>query len=187
MAWLTAIWQHVVKKKKNKKSGFFSFAKKCWTIYLIEGVPRTKCCQGLLSIGYFQRCVKMEVQIFTRLLRKLHGKNALFLNSVSLFFLGVASFFFESLNFQESISIYLIRQLKQHLLIDMLVHFINQIFLFTDTSKKDTLERRFLASDSLQTVLDYLTIEGFPEEEYKVLSSWPRRDVSSRKKKEITL
>ena len=40
-----------------------------------------------------------------------------------------------------------------------------------------------MASDSLQTVLDYLTIEGFPEEEYKVLSSWPRRDVSSRKKK----
>ena len=44
---------------------------------------------------------------------------------------------------------------------------------------KQSLERRFLASDSLQTVLDYLTIEGFPHEEYKVLSSWPRRDVSS--------
>merc|ERR1711976_266513 len=49
----------------------------------------------------------------------------------------------------------------------------------SDTSKKDTLERRFLASDSLQTVLDYLTIEGFPEEEYKVLSSWPRRDLTA--------
>ena len=43
---------------------------------------------------------------------------------------------------------------------------------------KQSLERRFLASDSLQTVLDYLTIEGFHSEEYKVLSSWPRRDVS---------
>ena len=51
------------------------------------------------------------------------------------------------------------------------------IFYFTDTSKQ-SLERRFLASDTLQTVLDYLTIEGFHHEEYKVLSSWPRRDVS---------
>ena len=41
------------------------------------------------------------------------------------------------------------------------------------------LERKFLASATLQTVLDYLTIEGFPAEEYKVLSSWPRRDVST--------
>ena len=40
------------------------------------------------------------------------------------------------------------------------------------------LERRFLASQTLQTVLDYLTIEGYPSSEYKVLSSWPRRDVS---------
>jgi len=45
-------------------------------------------------------------------------------------------------------------------------------------SGKQSLERRFLASDSLQTVLDYLTIEGFPHEEYKVLSSWPRRDLT---------
>ena len=51
------------------------------------------------------------------------------------------------------------------------------IFYLTDTSKQ-SLERRFLASDTLQTVLDYLTIEGFHHEEYKVLSSWPRRDVS---------
>ena len=40
------------------------------------------------------------------------------------------------------------------------------------------LERRFLASQTLQTVLDYLTIKGYPSSEYKVLSSWPRRDVS---------
>ena len=52
-----------------------------------------------------------------------------------------------------------------------------QMFVFLDTSKQ-SLERRFLATDTLQTVLDYLTIEGFHHEEYKVLSSWPRRDVS---------
>merc|ERR1712203_397084 len=38
------------------------------------------------------------------------------------------------------------------------------------SSGKQSLERRFLASDKLQTVLDYLTIEGFPHEEFKVLS-----------------
>merc|ERR1712223_1792660 len=44
---------------------------------------------------------------------------------------------------------------------------------------KEMLERKFLASATLQTVLDYLTIEGFPAEEYKVLSSWPRRDLTA--------
>ena len=42
-------------------------------------------------------------------------------------------------------------------------------------------ERRFLASHTLQTVLDYLTTEGYPSSDFKVLSSWPRRDVSNRK------
>merc|ERR1712223_1225960 len=46
-------------------------------------------------------------------------------------------------------------------------------------SGKQSLERKFLASSSLQTVLDYLTIEGFPAEEYKVLSSWPWRDLTA--------
>ena len=46
-----------------------------------------------------------------------------------------------------------------------------------NSGNKQSLERRFLASNTLQTVLDYLTIEGFPHEEFKVLSSWPRRDV----------
>jgi len=41
------------------------------------------------------------------------------------------------------------------------------------------LERRFLASQTLQTVLDYLTIKGYPSSEYKVLSSWPRRDLTT--------
>ena len=43
------------------------------------------------------------------------------------------------------------------------------------------LERRFLASNTLQTVLDYLTTEGYPSSDFKVLCSWPRRDVSSLK------
>lgn len=39
------------------------------------------------------------------------------------------------------------------------------------------LERKFLANTPLQTLLNYLIVEGYPTEEYKVLSSWPRRDV----------
>lgn len=49
----------------------------------------------------------------------------------------------------------------------------------TKSEGKQSLERRFLASATLQTVIDYLTIEGFPAEEYKVLSSWPRRDLTT--------
>jgi len=41
------------------------------------------------------------------------------------------------------------------------------------------LERRFLATDSISVVFDFLTVEGYPSDEYKVLSSWPRRDVSA--------
>merc|ERR1712223_1324992 len=41
------------------------------------------------------------------------------------------------------------------------------------------IERRFLASETLQTVLDYLTTEGYPSTEFKVLSSWPRRDLTT--------
>lgn len=40
------------------------------------------------------------------------------------------------------------------------------------------LTRRFLASTSLQTMIDYLTSEGYPSEEFKILSSWPRRDLT---------
>lgn len=38
--------------------------------------------------------------------------------------------------------------------------------------------RRFLADDPLQILLDYLLVEGYPTEEFKVLSSFPRKDVS---------
>ena len=40
-----------------------------------------------------------------------------------------------------------------------------------------TATRRFLADEPLQVLLDYLLVEGYPQEEFKVLSSWPRKDV----------
>ncbi|XP_076245106.1 fas associated factor casp isoform X2 [Calliopsis andreniformis] len=40
------------------------------------------------------------------------------------------------------------------------------------------LERRFQSDAPLQTLLNFLIAEGYPTEEYKVLCSWPRRDVS---------
>ena len=47
-----------------------------------------------------------------------------------------------------------------------------------DDKSGGNLERRFLASDTLAVLLDYLASKGFHPDEYKVLSSWPRRDVS---------
>ncbi|XP_026320728.1 FAS-associated factor 1 [Hyposmocoma kahamanoa] len=41
------------------------------------------------------------------------------------------------------------------------------------------LERRFRASDTLQALFDYLASEGFPQDNYKVISSWPRRDLTT--------
>lgn len=41
-----------------------------------------------------------------------------------------------------------------------------------------SLERRFQSNTALQTLLNFLIVEGYPTEEYKVLSNWPRRDVS---------
>ncbi len=38
--------------------------------------------------------------------------------------------------------------------------------------------RRFLADDPLQILFDYLLVEGYPTDEFKVLSSFPRKDVS---------
>lgn len=42
-----------------------------------------------------------------------------------------------------------------------------------------TSTRRFMADEQLQVLLDYLLVEGYPHNEYKVLSSWPRKDVSN--------
>lgn len=44
--------------------------------------------------------------------------------------------------------------------------------------KGQLLDRKFLRSETLQTLLNYLTVKGYPPEEFKVISSWPRRDVS---------
>nr|XP_012141640.1 PREDICTED: FAS-associated factor 1 isoform X3 [Megachile rotundata] len=41
------------------------------------------------------------------------------------------------------------------------------------------LERRFQSDTTLQTLLNFLIVEGYPTEEYKVLCSWPRRDLTS--------
>lgn len=41
------------------------------------------------------------------------------------------------------------------------------------------MERRFFAADKLDTLLKFVASKGFPIDEYKVISSWPRRDVSS--------
>lgn len=43
----------------------------------------------------------------------------------------------------------------------------------------DNLERRFLANTTLQILLNYLTVQGYPIQEYKVISSWPRRDLTT--------
>jgi len=42
----------------------------------------------------------------------------------------------------------------------------------------ETLTRRFYAADKLSTLLVYLTSVGYKSDDFKVLSSWPRRDIS---------
>uniref|UniRef100_S4P3B2 Caspar n=5 Tax=Pararge aegeria TaxID=116150 RepID=S4P3B2_9NEOP len=41
-----------------------------------------------------------------------------------------------------------------------------------------SLERRFHAQDTLAALLDYLASKGYPKENYKVIASWPRRDLT---------
>ncbi|XP_075216778.1 fas associated factor casp [Lycorma delicatula] len=43
----------------------------------------------------------------------------------------------------------------------------------------ECLERRFLASNKLQVLLDYLVVKGYHINDYKVISSWPRRDLTT--------
>lgn len=38
----------------------------------------------------------------------------------------------------------------------------------------ETLQRKFFIVNSLQTIVDYLTSNGYFSEEFKILSSWPR-------------
>ncbi|XP_035698614.1 FAS-associated factor 1-like [Branchiostoma floridae] len=43
----------------------------------------------------------------------------------------------------------------------------------------EMLQRRFLASTRLEILLNYVHSKGFPSKEYKLLSSWPKRDLTS--------
>lgn len=45
--------------------------------------------------------------------------------------------------------------------------------------KGETAVRRFRAQAPLKVLLDYLVVLGYPPDEYKVLSSWPRRDLTA--------
>ncbi|KAG7163203.1 FAS-associated factor 1-like [Homarus americanus] len=43
----------------------------------------------------------------------------------------------------------------------------------------ETFSRNFLANTTLQVLLNFLHVKGYPADEYKCLQSWPRRDVSA--------
>uniref|UniRef100_G1NEQ8 UBX domain-containing protein n=1 Tax=Meleagris gallopavo TaxID=9103 RepID=G1NEQ8_MELGA len=46
------------------------------------------------------------------------------------------------------------------------------------TPSGEFFERRFLASSKLQVVFDFVASKGYPWEEYKLLGTFPRRDVT---------
>ncbi|XP_041984651.1 FAS-associated factor 1 [Aricia agestis] len=43
----------------------------------------------------------------------------------------------------------------------------------------ECIERRFRPTDTLTALLDFLASKGYPQENYKVISSWPRRDLTA--------
>ncbi|PNF19491.1 FAS-associated factor 1 [Cryptotermes secundus] len=45
--------------------------------------------------------------------------------------------------------------------------------------KGECLTRRFQITAPLKVLLDFLVVQGYPPDEYKVISSWPRRDLTS--------
>ncbi|KAJ8924534.1 hypothetical protein NQ315_007332 [Exocentrus adspersus] len=45
--------------------------------------------------------------------------------------------------------------------------------------KGEYIERRFQANAPLKVLMDYLVVKGYPTDEFKVISSWPRRDLTS--------
>ncbi|XP_063227416.1 FAS-associated factor 1 isoform X2 [Bacillus rossius redtenbacheri] len=45
--------------------------------------------------------------------------------------------------------------------------------------KGENVVRRFYVSQQLKVVLDFLLVKGYPPEEFKVISSWPRRDLTT--------
>ncbi|KAJ9584098.1 hypothetical protein L9F63_021570 [Diploptera punctata] len=44
--------------------------------------------------------------------------------------------------------------------------------------KGECLVRRFQATAPLKILLDFLVVQGYPSNEFKVISSWPRRDLT---------
>lgn len=46
------------------------------------------------------------------------------------------------------------------------------------TPSGEFFERRFLANSKLQVVFDFVASKGYPWEEFKLLGTFPRRDVS---------
>lgn len=43
----------------------------------------------------------------------------------------------------------------------------------------EIFERRFNANDTLQTLMHFVTSKGFPMDKFKLISSWPRRDLTA--------
>lgn len=52
------------------------------------------------------------------------------------------------------------------------------------TPSGEFLERRFLGSCKLQVLFDFVASKGYPFEEFKLLTTFPRRNVSSHFLKE---
>ena len=43
----------------------------------------------------------------------------------------------------------------------------------------ETIQRRFFIRDKLEAILDFATSHGFFGEEFKILTSWPRKDLTT--------
>nr|XP_024215584.1 FAS-associated factor 1-like [Halyomorpha halys] len=47
------------------------------------------------------------------------------------------------------------------------------------TPKEEVFQRKFLSSNKLQVLFNYLLVKGYRVAEYKLISPWPRRELSS--------
>ena len=43
----------------------------------------------------------------------------------------------------------------------------------------ETIQRRFLISDKLKEIVNFVEGNGYFNEEFKLISSWPRKDLTS--------
>ncbi|XP_063366594.1 FAS-associated factor 1 [Cydia amplana] len=57
-------------------------------------------------------------------------------------------------------------------------HDVTRIRIRLPPPHDSALERRFNGGDTLAVLFDFLASKGFPKESYKVISSWPRRDLT---------